>query len=138
MATAAAVFGTLIDFDDDGELTKDTDQYGKPTMGYENITESSESDVEEPDEQLRLQQTRDQAQQDAFNNFLRSAKPDSLQPTASDDGSSDYVHRTKKKSDIDRVRNYQQELFERALEENVIAVYVGRDLLTKTTNRAQS
>lgn len=70
------------------------------------------------------------AQRAAFNKYLleqREQETEEASPLNALNDPQTVVANSEGTRIIDRVRDYQQELFERAKEENVIAVYVGCD-----------
>jgi len=121
----------LIDFDDDlhdtnHNLTGLDGRRETQTAATPNGFDAEESAGSEPDEvevdpTTRAAASKNKAQRDAFKNFVKSAEQDE-----EDDEINGTSRKRKQISPADRIidkaREYQQELFDRAKEENVIAV----------------
>jgi len=92
---------------------------------------TSDTDISEPVVSVDPEEAKREAQQAAFTNHLKKQQEQEKREPSSTSTSASATHVVKgleAESDriIDRVRDYQQEMFERAKAENVIAVYVNR------------
>jgi hypothetical protein len=89
-------------------------------------SEADESSTSQPEEfvplNVDLQQSKSQAQRAAFDDFLKSEEGH-IRGTEATQAEVERKAAEESARIIDRAREYQQELFERAKEENVIAVY---------------
>jgi len=92
-----------------------------PLDSHNEVDNSAESDVDEQriEDNVLVERSKRQANRDALNNFIRNQEQKEREQS-----SESAATRQNEESNqiIDQARNYQQELFERAKEENVIAV----------------
>ena len=98
---------------------------------HDDEASTSDTDVSEPDVSVSPEEAKREAQQAVFTNHLKKQQEQVKHEPSSTSASGTATHLVKgleAESDriIDRVRDYQQEMFERAKEENIIAVYVNR------------